>query len=243
MEGYDSPKHQRDLSVTFVWGHDHDFGEFDIKGIMGSRHIDIIDKLVGSTFLGIKLTGKHILDIGCWTGGTSMLLSAMGAKVDAVEEVRKYAECSQFLFDSFDIDAVCYNKSLYRVSADDLFFERDYVLMFGVLYHLTDPVLALRIAFNYLKDYGWLFLETAVTSHKDSICEYKGPSQVVNGGRPRVGWNWFIPSITALTRMLSDVGFESSEIVEVVGGRAIVAAHKGKHRDMLRAGLSRPNIR
>lgn len=242
MEGYNSPKHQRDLSVKFTWGHNHDFGEFYLSGKMGDRHVEIISKFVDSEELPIELGSNYILDIGCWTGGTSLLLSSMGSRVDAIEEVRKYAQCSQFLFDSFDTDAVCYNKSLFGVGGNDE-FEYDFVLMSGVLYHLTDPVLGLRIAFNYLKNGGKLLLETAVTSDKNCTCEYKGPSQVVNGGRPRVGWNWFIPSMSALTTMLSDVGFESSKVIEVKGSRAIVVAYKEKHRDMLRAGLSEPHIR
>jgi len=39
MEGFKSPDKQRDLSVRFHWGHNHDFGDFSLKGRMGDRHL------------------------------------------------------------------------------------------------------------------------------------------------------------------------------------------------------------
>src|SRR5437899_3156086 len=32
MEGYRDPTRQRDLSIRFHWGHDHDFGSFALRG-------------------------------------------------------------------------------------------------------------------------------------------------------------------------------------------------------------------
>ena len=35
MEGYTDPAAQRDLSIQFHWGHDHDFGEFTAQQKVG----------------------------------------------------------------------------------------------------------------------------------------------------------------------------------------------------------------
>src|SRR5713101_224048 len=32
-------RRQRDLTIKFTWGHDHDFGSFQLKGRMGRRHL------------------------------------------------------------------------------------------------------------------------------------------------------------------------------------------------------------
>src|SRR5262245_32464818 len=42
MEGFLDPAFQRDLSIKFHWGHDHDFGEFSVKGRLGERHLTLI---------------------------------------------------------------------------------------------------------------------------------------------------------------------------------------------------------
>jgi hypothetical protein len=39
MEGYQNSDKQRDLSVKFHWGHNHDFGDFYLKGQMADRHL------------------------------------------------------------------------------------------------------------------------------------------------------------------------------------------------------------
>ena len=44
-----------------------------------------------------KLGGMRVLDIGAWTGGISLLLAAMGAKVVALEEVVKYSNTVNYL--------------------------------------------------------------------------------------------------------------------------------------------------
>src|SRR5207245_11440784 len=103
-EGYADPARQRDLSVQFEWGHHHDFGTFSMAGLMQDRHIHVLAAFM--TLFGIPgrdLTGKSVLDVGCWTGGTSLLLAAMGARVVAIEEVAKYAECTGYLRDAFGV--------------------------------------------------------------------------------------------------------------------------------------------
>lgn len=67
MEGYNDPNCQRDLSVQFEWGHNHDFGSFFIPGMMGNRHIDILAAFISEygitmDFLETKLF--WMLDVG-----------------------------------------------------------------------------------------------------------------------------------------------------------------------------------
>lgn len=249
MEGYRDPAVQRDLSIRFHWGHDHDFGDFQVGGRMGTRHIDILSFFMDHFgALPADLAGKRILDIGCWTGGTSLLLAAMGAEVVAIEEVRKYVEALRFLGEAFAIrNLQAYPLSLYDLT-DAAFQDRfDFVLFSGVIYHLTDPVLGARIAFNTLKDGGSCLVETLGSPGSGSTVEYWGPSVAGEGSREdlsRAGWNWFVPTPPALQQMLLDVGFAEVETTELLPTHRICAvARRETHRDMTRAGLSAREIR
>ncbi|VAW52937.1 hypothetical protein MNBD_GAMMA05-1880 [hydrothermal vent metagenome] len=259
MEGYQNLKGQRDLSINFHWGHNHDFGDFKLKGQVGESHIALI-----MTFLDIfkvlpkSLEGLKILDIGCWTGGTSLLLAAMGAKVVAVEEVKKYIDCLEYLKHSFAIENLePRNMSLYDCTTDEFQDSFDFVLFAGVLYHVTDPILALRITYNCLKDGGKCLMETAVHDSTEPLIAYHGPRVGILESKKNIsqsGWNWFLPTPYTLSLMMQDVGFTDVQLGKTYRGRkgtgsgtASARVHavgtRDKHVDILRAGLSVTDIR
>ncbi len=241
-------KMQRDFTIQFEWGHHHDFGTFQMKGTMSERHINILAAFAEE--YGVKpkdFAGKRVLDIGCWTGGTTMLLAALGAEVHAVEEVKKYADCVEYMARAFGlINLTVERRSLYALD-DPSFFDRyDYVLYSGVLYHVTDPTLSLRIAFNCLKDGGACLLETFSAPGEGSYCEYEGAYETYNretGGKLRWGWNWYITSLECTRRMMMDVGFTVKKATLHEGNRLLALGIRERHVDMLRAGLAKPNIR
>lgn len=237
-EGWDDPMRQRDFSVNFVWGHHHDFGTFKQKGRMADRHIRILARFISELGMPIDLTGASVLDVGVWTGGTSLMFHAMGAEeVVGVEEVAKYATAFAYLCESFGLDSV----KAVRASLYDLtyFQEFEHVICSGVLYHVSDPIVALRILYNALRPGGTLWIETETYPSEQSICVYSGPTQIKGVYPHRKGWNWFIPSLPALERMLRDIGFSTVELGTTDGRRLVAKAIKGEHIDMLRAGLSR----
>lgn len=249
MEGYTGESYQRDLSVKFHWGHNHDFGSFQLKGRMKNRHIEILTLFCDQ--FGVPLEsfrGLRILDIGAWTGGFSLLLSALGAKVTALEEVKKYTDVLEFLRDSFGLeDFHVYNMSLFELDNEKFYDQFDVVLYSGVLYHVTDPILSLRILFNVLRDNGICLTESLTIAKNEPILEYSGAQMFSSGEQPnknRQGWNWLIPSPTTVKSMLYDVGFSDVEIgIRMDKKRVLAVARRIKHVDMLRAGLARPNIR
>ena len=248
QEGLDSPEGQRDLTVRFHWGHDHDFGDFQMVGRMGDRHLSIPARFIGQGALPLDLTNRTVLDVGCWTGGTSLLLTAMGADVVAIEEVTKYAECVRYLAESFGVaDLDVHNLSLFETAHRPDFQDRfDYALYSGVLYHVTDPVLSLRAVFNSLSDGGVCLLETMTTDSEESVCQYLGPTWLTGGANEsgsRGGWNWFVPSPLAISQMMTDVGFEDVWVSEVENGRAFATGVRRAHVPILRAGLADRAIR
>ncbi|MDH5505842.1 MAG: DUF1698 domain-containing protein [Anaerolineae bacterium] len=252
-EGFATPDNQRRQSLQFSWGHDHDFGDFSLPGEMGTRHLWLLSRCLDAfQSLPSDLSGARVLDVGCWTGGVSLLAAKMGAEVVAIDEVKKYVDCLNFLAESFGLaNLTARHMSLYDL-ADPAYYDTfDHVLFFGVLYHLSDPIVALRHLFNVLKPNGRLHLETMALDHDQPLCRYEGPGVT----RGQSGWNWFVPSPAALQQMLLDVGFRELQIgngltasVTLEGdplgpGRAFGVGVKQSQVEITRAGLSNRHIR
>ena len=235
MEGLADAAGQRDLTVRFHWGHDHDFGSFRLAGRMGCRHIRHLAEFI-DTFGAIprSLEGLRALDIGCWTGGASLLLCAMGAEVVAVDEVKKYTDCLAYLKHAFALDNLeVRHGSLYELTAPELQDRFDLVLFAGVLYHVTDPIVALRITFNCLRDGGRCLLETTGFDCRRPLISYQ-----------RRRWNWFDLSPPALSRMMADVGYRQVRVGRVThDDRLYAVARRESHVDMRRDGLSVSGLR
>lgn len=247
MEGFRTPEKQRDLAIRFHWGHDHDFGEFSLNGRMADRHIWLLATLIDRlNAIPRSLDGLRVLDVGCWTGGTSLLLCAMGAQVVAIEEVIKYVDCLEYLKCAFGIDSLEPKAlSLYECTTPEFQDAFDIVLFAGVLYHVTDPILALRITFNCLKDGGICLLETEAIRANKRILSYEGSTVFIGGSvedLSRSGWNWYVPSLATLDQMMTDVGYTGVQ-VHVAGRRAFAVGKRHVHVDMCRSGLSIKSIR
>lgn len=247
-EGYLEDDRQRDLSVTFHWGHDHPLdGETVIPGRMGRRHVAILARFMDAFGLERDLSGLRVLDIGAWTGGMSLILAALGARVVALEEVRKYADTVNFLSELYGLRGrlACVPESLYDFLPKhaDAF---DLIIYSGVIYHVTDPGLSLRLAFSALKDGGRCFVETAGHAAEESVCLYEGHAVHHSGTaeeRNRGGWNYYIPSPSCLARWAADAGFQEVNVGPVVDDRIHARLTRTAFTDFLRAGVSNTRVR
>jgi SAM-dependent methyltransferase len=254
FEGYSAYEleRQRDLSIKFHWGHNHDFGDFVLEGRMGDRHIDVLANFVSLFPIAMRdFSDKSVFDIGCWTGGTTLLLASLGSAVQAIEEVKKYAEAAAFLVRAFGIDdrVLVSGKSLYDFNSPEFYDRFDIVHFPGVLYHLSDPVLALRILFNSLKTGGTILVESAGINHKEPYCRFEGSLIHTEGEGSqdklnRSGWNWFLPSPSALHRMIREAGFaEIQTLWHTDTNRVYGYGKKVAQVGICKAGLSVASIR
>lgn len=251
-EGYSNHEldRQRDLSIKFHWGHNHDFGDFKLEGRMGDRHINLLANFV--TLFPISLEdfrGKDAFDVGCWTGGTTLLLASLGCKVFAIEEVRKYAEMASFLAKSFGIEGQVAVRpmSIFDCNSEEFYDRFDVIYFPGVVYHLSDPLLALRILFNSLRVGGFILIESAGINREEPFCRFDGSLIYGSGTRERLdrsGWNWFIPSPSALYRMMREAGFDEVQTRwHDATNRVYGYGKKVSQVSICKAGLSVPNIR
>lgn len=234
---------QRDLSLKFHWGHNHDFGEFKLEGKMGDRHIKLMKNFCQFFPVSIKdFQGKYVLDIGCWTGGTTLLLNSLGSRVLALEEVNKYAKMTAFLVQSFALEDTIevVERSLYQWNYKDYYNKFDIIYFPGVIYHLTDPVLALRILYNCCKIGGFILVESMGIDRKEPYLHFQGTKITSSGTKEelnRSGWNYFIPSPSALQRMLEQVGYEEVKTL-LFENRLYGYAEKKSQVGITKAGLS-----
>lgn len=236
---------QRDLSLRFHWGHNHDFGEFQLEGRMGNRHIEVMTNFLSLFPVSIgDFQDKDVFDVGCWTGGTTLLLASLGSRVLAIDEVPQYADTSAYLVKHFGLDTQVEVRaqSLYECKADDIAARFDVVHCPGVVYHLTDPILALRILYNSLRIGGTILVESEGIDHPEPLCRFDGSRVIAQGTKEemnRGGWNWFIPSPSALGRMLVEAGFDEVQSVWNDECRRVYAfGVKRELRGICKAGLS-----
>lgn len=246
-EGYGQSEvdRQRDLSIHFSWGHNHDFGDLKLEGKMGDRHINLLANFL--TLFSLTPGDFHdrsVFDIGCWTGGTTLLLAALGSRVTAIEEVKKYAEMVRFLIKSFDLDdrVSVKSQSIYECNSEEFHDCFDIVYFPGVIYHLSDPVLALRILYNSLKMKGIILIESAGIDVPEPYCRFWGNKPVQKDQNS--GWAWFWPSPSALTRMMKEAGFDDIEVKWHRKTHRIYGyARKTSQVGICRAGLSVKDIK
>lgn len=219
----------------FVWGHDHDFGHGVMRpGAMMTRHLEIAAEGLTTGWLQPDLTGQQILDVGCWSGGDLLVLAGLGASVTAIEEHPIAVRATSRLCELVGVEAEIIEGSVYA-DRQEWAGQFDAIYCAGVIYHVTDPMLFLRLLFAYLKPGGSIFLETKATEGEGSVCSYSGTLEK--------GWNWYAPNELAFGRWLVDAGFdvESVQVWRRANGRLLAGARKTK-RAALRetAGFSRP---
>ncbi len=219
----------------FVWGHNHDFG-FGINraGAMGPRHVEITTEAVRLGMLPPNLQGKQVLDVGCWSGGDLLVLAGLGGQVTAIEEHPIAAKAAQRLIDLLGLRASVIESSLFS-DRQEWAGQFDYAYCSGVIYHVTDPMLLLRILFAYLKPGGDIFIETKGIIGEGSICSYSGTLEK--------GWNWYAPNELALGRWLVDAGFDvqTVRVHRRDNGRLLACGRKTGTLPLREtAGFSRP---
>lgn len=237
IEGYESAKGQKGNTVQWFWGHHIWFGEgddkFEVRDHMGDKWLeDIVAWIVGYGLPIETFSGATILDIGSWTGSTTYALASLGAShIVSVEEAVKYSLFTQYVSDSYQFPVRVISRSLYELEVKEMQEVFDIVYFPGVLYHLSDPVMALRILYNRLKIGGIIIIETMVPIPFAEL-DY---DRITGKGN-----NYFTCGPKVLGEWLEDVGFTS-----IVAGRlrrTEAIARKEKRVSMKQAGLARRDL-
>lgn len=221
-------------AAQYGWGHTIDFGPFRAPGLLGDKYLRIAGVLDEWGWWPQRLTGLAVADVGCFTGGLAALMAGRdAASVVAVDEVPEHLAQCQLVADAFDLPQITTRQaSLYELPQHVEAASLDVILLGGVLYHVSDMLVALIALQQLLKPGGVLLLESnAVECFEHSYANY---------GR-YFGGMWWQPTALCIADMCEHAGFERPDVRFYQPGRALVRVVKpAAARVPFRRGLNWP---
>jgi len=184
------------------------------------------------------LRGKTVLDVGCNAGFYAFEAKRRGAKrVLGVDGQRQHVRQGLFVRKVLGLDVEFRRVNVYELNPRTV-GQFDITLALGLLYHLKHPILALEKLYEVTKDL--LVIETAIMpprkTPKSFAYSFGSAKTILHplayvenpaDAKEQV-FNWFLPSVEALTALLRNTGFAEVELVEVKDDRAVVVCRKVK---------------
>lgn len=179
----------------------------DGRVIQGMIGIDALKARLSGFPIPADLSGKRVLDVGAWTGWCSFEMERRGAEVVAVDcvEFEEFREAHRMTGSRVDYRILDVEEL--TPASVGLF---DYVLFFGVLYHLRHPLLGLERICALTRDTA--FVESFVTDDGTGPCALEFYETDELGGQID---NWFGPSVKCLQAMCRSAGFARAELAYV----------------------------
>ncbi len=189
----------------YGWGHTINFGPFRKEGLLRDAYLRIAGMLDRWMWWPLRLDGMRIADVGCFTGGLTLLMAARGAGVVyAVDEIPEHLAQCEFLVKTFGVNAVTpVLRSAYGLSEEIEPRSLDLILLSGVLYHLSDMLIGLYTMRELLKPGGLLLVQSS------GIDDFS--HSYANFGRFVAG-RWWQPTGLCLIDMANFMGFENVEV-------------------------------
>ncbi len=200
---------------SYRWFHTIDLG----NGVVTPGMYDPVTGLHGSRFcVPNDLTGKTVLDIGCWDGAWSFEAKRRGAaRVLATDSFswggggwgnRSAFETAR---DVLDLGVEDMTIDVMELSRDRV-GQFDVVFFFGVLYHMRHPMLALEKVRDVTAPGGLAIVET----HCDMLdLDVPALGFYPNRELGRDPTNWFGPNPAALIGMLNTCGFADATLTSL----------------------------
>ena len=179
-----------------------------IQGMIG---IDALKARLAAYPIPEDLTGKRVLDVGAWTGWCSFEMERRGAEVLAVDcvEFEEFREAHRMIGSRVDYRILDVEEL--TPASVGLF---DYVLFFGVLYHLRHPLLGLERICAITRDTACV--ESFVIDDGAAPCTLEFYETDELGGQID---NWFGPSVKCLGALCRSAGFARADLLYTMPDR------------------------
>ena len=158
----------------------------------------------------LDLEGKRVADVGCNNGYYMFRMLELGpAQVLGIDPsplfrsqfdlINRYVKSDRLRYEMLGIE--------HMRGFADMF---DTVFCLGVLYHRSDPVVALKSLKQSLKRGGELYLDTFMIDGEEPIC------LVPESTYSKISNIHFVPTVPALENWCKKAGFERFEVLEIV---------------------------
>ncbi len=220
-------------SAQYGWGHTIDFGPFQKEGLLGDSYLKIAGGLDEWGWWPVGLDGMRVADVGCFTGGLSLLMAHRGAEVVyAVDEIPEHLAQCAYLARIFGADAVRpILHSAYRIRENIAPASLDLILLSGVLYHMSDMLVGLYAMRELLKPAGLLLIQSSGVD--DFAHSY------ANFGRFYAG-RWWQPTGLCLQDMCEFMGFKKPDVRFYDAHNCLARAVPDKAEIPFKRGLNWP---
>jgi tRNA (mo5U34)-methyltransferase len=182
------------------------------------------------------LTGRSVLDVGCNAGFYAVEAKRRGAaRVLGVDGQRQHVRQAVLVRKVLGLDLEFRRMNVYELTRRTV-GEFDITLALGLVYHLKHLVLALENLYEVTREL--LVVETAIMppertpepfTHPLGAAEMRLHSLAYVENPPEAKeqvYNWFLPSVSALTALLRNTGFDEVETIGVKNERAVLVCRK-----------------
>lgn len=217
----------------YGWGHTIDFGPFCQEGILGDHYLAVLGAFEAQHWLPRRLDGLQVADVGCFSGALTALLATRGAEVVyAVDEVPEHLRQCQLVMRAFELGNVRFiNRSLYTLEAELPAASLDFIVLSGVLYHLSDMLIGLYVLRQLLKPGGVLLIESNAID--DDVHSYANFGQFYAG-------MWWQPTSRCIRDMCALTGFADPQTCFYTEGRCVAKAVRNTEELAFVRGMNYP---
>ena len=200
---------------VFTWYHSFRFGDVYAPGTITSLQY----QMWVSSIIPENLENKTVLDIGTADGFYSFLCESRGAKkVVAVDwlEFPGFTAAHKILNSNVefrklvvDDSNIGFTKIKSQIGTMDEIKEKfDIVLLFGVLYHLPNPVMVLKTLANIT--HKMLLISSHIIDEKEPAMYYYPEGSLTPGDTT----NWWVPTPSCLIDIGKRLGFNKSKMID-----------------------------
>jgi tRNA (mo5U34)-methyltransferase len=209
---------QREEYFASGWWHSIDLGNGRITP--GAHKLEELQQNFALFNLPADLTGKRVLDIGCWDGFYSFEAERRGAKVVSVDCWRP--EKFFIAHAALNSRIQFHELSVYEVTPERL-GTFDIVFFLGVLYHLRHPLLALERVCAVTREFALLESHVIDNARDTTYPNMEFYEWDELGGQYD---NWWGPNSECMLRMTRAAGFARVEALRPQLSRNVLKAYR-----------------